>query len=173
MQFVWISCTKEALRRQETPPSKHTQRTYLSSNCIIYRRWCSMTSACRAWWLKRWPRWRHTKHVCRMRSPLARKHRRWRRRRQWAWKTNANVQLNLCIASCVKRWGEVRRLAGDWDGKSLVKGIGLCRSPSLGARNYPIFLTRRFRSPNHFYFEFQKFRSQQEPQWPITITSMA
>ena len=94
-----------------------------------------MTSACRAWWLKRWPRWRHTKHFCRMKYPLARKHRRWRRRRRWAWKTNANVLLNLCIAGSGKGWG--RGKTGSWDGKSLVKGIGLCRSQSLEPKTTP------------------------------------
>ena len=31
-------------------------------------------------------------------------------------------------------------------------------SPSLGARNYPIFLPRRFRSPTYFYFELSRIQ---------------
>lgn len=67
-------------------PANHSHWTYLSNGCTGCRRWSSMASACRAWWRERWSRGCHTKHLCGMRSPLARKHRRWRRRRRRTWK---------------------------------------------------------------------------------------
>ena len=44
------------------------------------------------------------------------------------------------------------------------------RSPSLGACNYPIFLSRRFHETDRFLvWIYLEFRSPQELQWPIAV----
>ena len=36
----------------------------------------------------------------------------------------------------------------------IATGNSIIRSPSLGACNYPVFLSRRFHRPNYFYFKY-------------------
>ena len=77
------------------------------------------------------------------------------------------VAFNLINIKTVSFWRSCYHRIEIWPSHS-----SLIRSPLLGACNYPIFLSRRFHRPIYILvWIYLEFRSPQEPQWPIAITS--